>query len=93
MAAKLELPFPVLSDPDGRFVLRPFDLWRDDPGEPKPAVLVLAPSGAVVLRHVGRHDSDRPELSALLDLAGAWVGTNVQNRAKGRAFEAHTHRH
>lgn len=79
MVAKLELTFPVLSDPGGGLMLRPLGLWRNERDEPKPATLVLAGSDNVVVRQMARHDSDRPEPTALLDLTRPWARTMVKN--------------
>lgn len=56
---KLGLPFPVLSDPDGEGVIRPYGLWHEEKGVARPAVVVVAPEGEELLREVGGEFSDR----------------------------------
>ena len=75
MAAKLEIGFPLLSDPGGTKILRVLGLWNLSRNEPKPASVVLSPSGEMVLRHLGRDDADRLDPAALLSSASAWVDT------------------
>ena len=73
MVAKLALPFPVLSDPEGERAIKPYGVW-DEPGKmSRPAILVLAPDGREVYRYVGVDFMDRPhedEVVAALDALG-----------------------
>jgi hypothetical protein len=73
MVAKLALPFPILSDPDGETAIKPFAVW-DEPGKmSKPATVVVAPARREVYRNVGVDFMDRPhedEVLAALDELG-----------------------
>lgn len=60
MVAKLQLPFPVLSDPAGERAIQPFDVWDAKGAMAKPAIVVLAPDGREVYRSVGVDFMDRP---------------------------------
>ena len=60
MVAKLALPFPVLSDPDGAGASKPFDVWDEGGAMARPALIVLAPDGQEVFRYVGSDFMDRP---------------------------------
>ncbi len=60
MVAKLGLPFPILSDPDGEAAIKPFGVWDEAGKMAKPAVVVLAPDGREVYRYVGVDFMDRP---------------------------------
>ncbi len=62
---KLDLPFPILCDPDGEAAIKPYDLWREDERVARPAVVVVGPDGGELIRQVGGEFSDRlgePEL-------------------------------
>lgn len=66
LTAKLRLPFPVLSDPDGEGAIKPFGVWHAEEGIARAAVVALAPDGGEVFRHVGIDYADRPvELEVL----------------------------
>lgn len=75
MVEKLNLPFPMLSDPDRTLAVGPYGLMDlDDPrGLAIPATIVIGPNGDEVLRLVSRDYADRyPEddaLAVLRDLA------------------------
>jgi hypothetical protein len=60
MAEKLELPFPVLSDPDGSKAIKPFDTWNGSGNMAKPAIIVVGPDGTEWYRYVGEDFADRP---------------------------------
>ena len=60
MVAKLALPFPVLSDPDGTGAIKPYGVWDPQEALSKPAIVVLAPDGREVYRYVGVDYMDRP---------------------------------
>lgn len=59
MTEKLELPFPLLSDPDGKGAVRPFGLWDETEDISRVATVVLAPDGREVFRYVGVDYADR----------------------------------
>lgn len=59
MVGKLQLPFPLLSDPEGELA-RHFGLWNADEGLPLPSVLVVDQSGEVGYLYKGRDFADRP---------------------------------
>ena len=67
MTEKLELPFPLLSDPDAKGAVRPYDLWDEAESISRVATLVLAPKGREVLRHVGVDYADRATEDEILD--------------------------
>jgi len=67
MAAKLAVPFPILSDPGGEHAIKPIDVWDETGNMARPAILVLAPDGTEVFRYVGADFMDRPDDSALFD--------------------------
>lgn len=60
MVENLALPFPVLSDPGGSKLIKPFDVWDNNDQMSKSATIVLAPDGREVYRHVGVDLADRP---------------------------------
>lgn len=73
MVEKLNLSFPMLSDPDRTLAIEPYDLMdRDDPrGLAIPATVLIDPNGEEVLRLVSRDFADRcPEDDALGVLRG-----------------------
>ena len=74
MIDKLNLPFPMLSDPDRSLSIEPYRLLNtEDPRRLAiPATVVIDPTGDEVLRLVSRDFADRPfedvALDALKDL-------------------------
>lgn len=62
MVEKLNLPYPMLSDPDRSLAIGPYDLMnRADPRNLAiPATIVIDPEGVEVLRLVSRDYADRP---------------------------------
>ena len=73
MVAKLALPYPILSDPDGTGVIQPYDVWDAKGSMSRPAIVVLAPDGREIFRTVGVDFMDRPhedEVLAALDTLG-----------------------
>jgi hypothetical protein len=74
MVVKLNLPFPILSDPDRSLSIEPYGLMNgEDPRELAiTATVVIGPNGEEVLRLVSRDFADRPfegvALEALRDL-------------------------
>lgn len=69
MVDKLDLPFPMLSDPDRSAAIGPLDLADpDDPrGISRPALVLVAPGGEEVWRWVSRDYADRLPEAELLD--------------------------
>ncbi len=66
MVEKLDLPFPLLSDPRGDLIKR-LDLWNKKEGVSEPAVVVVDKSGEVRRLYSGGTDfSDRPPEEVLL---------------------------
>jgi peroxiredoxin Q/BCP len=60
MVDKLLLPFPLLSDPDGR-VIKEWDVWNDnDGGIAKPSIFAIRSDGSIGWAYVGRDFADRP---------------------------------
>jgi len=67
MVEKLDLPFPLLSDPRGDLI-KSLDLWNEKEGVSEPAVVVLDKSGVVRRLYSGGTDfSDRPPEEVLLE--------------------------
>src|SRR5829696_9897480 len=73
MVEKLDLPFPLLSDPRGDLI-KTLDLWNEEENVSEPDIVVLDRSGTVRRLYSGGRDfSDRPTdeaLFALLDEVG-----------------------
>lgn len=70
MTAKLALPFPLLSDPDGIGAIKPFGAWDEARPMARPAIVALSSAGDEVYRYVGVDFMDRPpddEILAALD--------------------------
>lgn len=66
MVEKLDLPFPLLSDPRGDLV-KNLDLWNAEEGVSEPAILLVDGAGTVRYRYSGGSDfSDRPPEDVLL---------------------------
>ncbi len=60
MVDKLLLPFPLLSDPEGR-VIREYGVWTDaDGGIARPSIFAIRRDGAIGWRYVGLDFADRP---------------------------------
>ena len=60
MVDKLLLPFPILSDPEGR-VIREYGVWNDgEGGLAKPSLFLLQPDGSVRFKYIGEDFADRP---------------------------------
>ncbi len=71
MIAKLRLPFPILSDPDGSVAIRPLDVWDEEGGHARPGIVLVAPDGTTAWHQVGRDLADRAMESELVDAARA----------------------
>jgi hypothetical protein len=66
MVDKLDLPFPLLSDPRGDLI-KHCGLWNDEEGVSEPAILALDESGTVRYLYSGGSDfADRPQEESLL---------------------------
>jgi hypothetical protein len=66
MAEKLDLPFPLLSDPRGALI-KSLGLWNEKEGVSEPAIVVLDGSGTVRHLYSGGTDfTDRPPGESLL---------------------------
>ena len=60
MVDKLLLPFPLLSDPEGR-VIREWGVWTDnDAGIARPSIFAIRKDGSIAWRYVGVDYADRP---------------------------------
>lgn len=60
MTAKLGLPFPLLADRGGEAAIKPFGVWSEEGRMARTSLVVLAPDGREVFRHVGVDYADRP---------------------------------
>ena len=83
MVEKLNLPFPMLSDPDRSLAIGPYELMNEtDPRNLAiPATIVIDPAGNEALRTVSRDYADRPlEDEALAFLVG--LGLDRVSQAK-----------
>jgi AhpC/TSA family len=66
MVEKLDLPFPLLSDPHGELIKR-LGLWNEEEGVSEPAIVALDKSGTVQYLYSGGTDfADRPQEESLL---------------------------
>lgn len=60
MVDKLLLPFPLLSDPDGR-VIKECGVWTDgDGGIARPSIFAIRKGGEIAWSYVGVDYGDRP---------------------------------
>jgi peroxiredoxin len=60
MVDKLLLPFPLLSDPDGR-VIKEWGVWTDgEGGIAKPSIFAIKNDGSIAREYVGGDYADRP---------------------------------
>jgi peroxiredoxin Q/BCP len=60
MVDKLLLPFPLLSDPEGR-VIKDWGVWTDgEGGIAKPSIFAIRRDGSIAWEYVGRDFADRP---------------------------------
>jgi peroxiredoxin len=60
MVDKLMLPFPLLSDPDGR-VIKDWGVWTDgEGGLAKPSIFAIRSGGSVAWAYLGHDFADRP---------------------------------
>jgi len=66
MVEKLLLPFPLLSDPEGR-VIKEWDVWIDaEGGIAKPSIVAIRKDGSIGWAYIGRDFADRPTDDELL---------------------------
>lgn len=81
MVGKLDLPFPLLSDPDGEGAIRPYDVWHGEQSIARPAIVVVAPDFSVAFRRVSSDFADRPLENDLVDEVGKLgLAPTVQDR-------------
>jgi hypothetical protein len=66
MVEKLRLPFPLLSDPDGRQAIQPYGVWHEGRSYARPAAVIVAPGGSVAFREVGEDFADRLDEEEIL---------------------------
>ncbi len=67
MVDKLLLPFPLLSDPEGR-VIKAWEVWSDgEGGIARPAIFAIRRDGSLAWKYVGRDFADRPTDDELFD--------------------------
>ena len=67
MVDKLILPFPLLSDPEGR-VIKEWGVWNDaDGGVAKPSIFAVARDGSIRWSYVGTDFADRPRDEELIE--------------------------
>jgi peroxiredoxin len=67
MVEKLLLPFPLLSDPEGR-VIKLWGVWTDDDGGiARPSIFAVRKNGSIAWSYVGRDYADRPTDAELFD--------------------------
>jgi hypothetical protein len=59
MVDKLRLPFPLLSDPGGEQVIKPYRVWHEGNPFAQPAIVVVTPDRRVAYREVGDDFVDR----------------------------------
>ncbi len=67
MTEKLGIPFPLLSDPDGRGAIWEFGLWDENGSIARPATIAVAPDGLEIGRFEGSDYADRPVEEEILE--------------------------
>ena len=85
MVGKLQLPFPLLSDPEGELA-RLFGLWNEKEGVAVPSTVVVDQSGEVRYLYSGTDVADRPrdeEVLAALD----GLDSGIERLTGGPAFQ------
>lgn len=83
MIEKLELPFPLLSDPDREALIGPFGVAdpHDERNIARPALILLAPGGEEVWRFESRDFADRlPEDDVLEKARELGLSPTTQDR-------------
>ncbi len=67
MVDKLMLPFPLLSDPEGR-VIKEWGVWTDaEGGIARPSIFAIRKDGSIGWEYIGRDFADRPSDDELFD--------------------------
>ena len=67
MVDKLLLPYPLLSDPEGR-VIKDWGVWTDgEGGIAKPSIFAVRRDGLIAWRYIGRDFADRPTDDQVFD--------------------------
>src|ERR687896_531204 len=82
MVEKLDLPFPLLSDPRGELAKR-CGLWNDEEGVSEPAIVAIDKSGTVQYLYSGGTDfADRPHEESLLYILDGVGGDGEYGRGE-----------
>ncbi len=73
MVEKLELPFPIISDPDRAGIIEPMGVAdpKDERNLARPALILLRPDGSEAWRFVSRDFADRLPEDEVLEAAKA----------------------
>lgn len=67
MVEKLLLPFPLLSDPEGR-VIKEWGVWSDaEGGIAKPSIFAVRKDRSIAWQYIGNDYGDRPADDQLFD--------------------------
>src|SRR4028118_1980328 len=87
MVGKLQIPFPLLSDPKGE-VARAYGHWNERENVAVPAVVIVNRAGEITYLHAGSDPADRPTdgevFAALKALKEPGVpGTRIERRTGG----------
>lgn len=85
MIDKLDLPFPLLSDPDRKEAIEPFGVTdpKDERNISRPAMILLTPDGEEAWRFVSRDFADRlPEDQVLSYAASIGLSPTRQDRPR-----------
>jgi peroxiredoxin len=70
MVDKLALPFPILSDPEGK-VIGGYDVWNaGEGGIARPALFLIRPDFSIAFQYVGTDFADRPDDDELFAAVG-----------------------
>ena len=91
MVEKLDLPFPMLSDPDRSLAIEPFDVVdpKDHRNLSRPALVLLTPTGEEAFRFVSRDFADRlPEADVLEHARQLGLGEVTQSAIEVGPAEA-----
>ena len=82
MVDKLDLPFHLLSDPQGELI-KHLGLWNEEEGVSEPAIVILDKSGTVGYLYSGGTDfSDRPPEKSLLEILDGMEGDGESPRSE-----------
>jgi peroxiredoxin Q/BCP len=73
MVEKLLLPFPLLSDPEGR-VIKAWGVWNEGERIAKPAIFAIRRDGSLASKYVGRDFADRPTDDKVFDSVNSISG-------------------